>query len=119
MVDDSSQQVRRDVFVHIQDNLTGDAWYRGLVIRYFADAVDTTADGLTSILGESTGENVAVLNIREVDGNSVTGHDLTHIDNPVTHFYGWFTGQVDEEGRRVVHVDAIWIGPCAPETESA
>jgi hypothetical protein len=94
-------------------NRVGQAWYKGFIVVVPTGAATTSNDATEGTAGTSSTTEVSILNLNEIDGASQTGHDLTHTDNTdQLTFVGRITGQVDEEGRPVIHVNAVWVESC-------
>lgn len=103
--------------VKLDSARTARAWYKAYIWDLPATSPDTTVTPATADLG-TQGEEVSVLNLQEAGAASasVTGHDLTHADNVAQLLYwGYFTGESDEAGRRVVRINGAWLGPCVVE----
>lgn len=100
----------RHTRIRVDSNRTGRAWYKAYVWnRPTTGTVNTATDADEATAGVQ-GVEVSALNWQElVDGS---GHDLTLAGNTGQRLFSdaWFTGQVDEEDRPVVHFNGIYVG---------
>lgn len=103
--------------VYIDAPRVARSWYRGYIWNRSATPPNTSTPPTEDTVGVQ-GQEVSVLNLQECGGvgASVTGHDLTNAANEVQRlFIGYFTGESDEEGRRVVRINGLWAGACVVE----
>lgn len=101
--DDSSVAIRIDIA------RTARGWYRAYVLVRPSGPINTATDPGDVSTGGTDGTEVSAWNRQEAIIG--TGHDLTLPGNPSQRLFGGhYTGQVDEEGRPVVHFNGVYVG---------